>query len=471
MNKRPLFAISIFFICGIILIKLIPLEFYYPLGFLVFFIGTLIFILSSFIFSKYQKISNIFLFLSITFFASLLYLNANIYSNNHISHFLNEGSKKTDIVGIIKSPALARRPYFGKINSTYLFEIEKIKDKNTWLGVNGLAQIRIQTEKPLNYADRLLVKGSIKKSRDYLKQQNVSAIINTKETNIIFLSHNYKSNPILRFIYFIRKKSKTQVLEKMPLESGAFLRAILLGDRSELPKDIQTSFKHSGTMHVLAISVLHVGFIAFIIFYLLKVIRIKREGCYIFTVIFLMVFTLFTLARPSVVRSVIMACVLLIGMLLGKRTDVYNSLGAAALFILIKNPKDLFNIGFQLSFLAVLSIVYIAPKFIRLIKEDVNFYIKRWVYMPLAVSLSACIGTFPLILYYFNIITPIAIISNLFIIPLLFILLIGGGMFLLLSWVPFLGAFLAFVTNLLAQVIFYLAGFFGSLKFGHFYLG
>ena len=156
--------------------------------------------------------------------------------------------------------------------------MEQIKDRN----VQGLAQIRIETEKDYQYGDRLVVKGTIRKPgsvvakftlptgalgrassaatqrkkpsfnyRKYLERQNIFALVNTKEANVTILARNYKSNPILKYTYLLREKLKKQIIKKMPLESGAFLRAILLGDRSELPKDIHVSFKNSGTMHIL----------------------------------------------------------------------------------------------------------------------------------------------------------------------------------------------------------------------------
>ena len=524
MNKRPLAVIAVFFIIGIVLARFLPDSVKFPHIFIV----TLVFIIVSFIFSRIdsrfrgndkeigndngccQKIANIFLLLSITSFAALLYLNSNIWPDNHISHFLGEEKLKTGIVGIIKSPALTRKPYYGKINSTYIFELEAIKghngktEENEWLGVKGLTQIRIQTEEDYGYGDRLFVRGTIRRPagidsrlpsgkaagfrgndknrgndklrgdsnnrfdyRAYLERQNIFALINTKEHNVTVLSHNYKSNPILKYIYSIRERLKDQILEYMPLDSGAFLRAILLGDRSELPKHIQTSFKNSGTMHILAISGLHIAIIVLVILYLFRIIGVKREVSYCFTIIFLIFFALFTLSRPSVVRASIMACAFLMGMLLGRKVDVYNSLGFAALFILIKNPKDLFNVGFQLSFLAVVSILFFVPRLMKLVQDYKNYYVKRFLYIPLAVSVSAWIGTFPLILYYFKIITPVAIIANLFIIPMLSAMLIASMAFLALGWLPVLGPFLGQANHLIAQVIFSLADFFASLKFGH----
>ena len=474
MNKRPLAIIAIFFVLGVALARFLP----DPIGFPRMAAVTLIFILASFIFYRSRRLSNIFLFLSVTLIAILWYVNSNMYPDSHIGDFLGEETLKTDMVGIIKSPVLSRKPYYGKINSTYLFYVEAIKaEGDTWFSVEGMAQVRIQTEKDYRYGDRLLVKGTIKKPkkgasfnyREYLQRQNIFALINTKENNVTLLTHSYKTNPILKNTYLVREKLKNQIIKKMPLETGSFLRAILLGDRSELPKHIQTAFKNSGTMHILAISGLHVGLIALSILYLLKSLRIKRELAYILTILVLIFFVLLTLSRPSVTRAAVMVCIFLVGMLLGRRVDVYNSLGTAALFILVRNPKDLFNVGFQLSFFAVFSIVYLAPKFMKFVKGDVNFYLRKFFYMPLAVSVAAWLGTFPLILYYFRIVTPISIIANLFIIPLLFLLLIGGLSFILLSWVPFLGVFLAGFNDICGQVIFKLASIFASLRFGHFH--
>ena len=154
MNKRPLAVIAIFFALGIIIAKFLPeaIKFHHV------FALTALLILSTFIFSK-----NSLLVLSITSFAALLYINSNTLPNDHISQFLGEEKLKTAVVGVIRSPALARKPYYGKINSTYLFEIEALEKDGEWWKVKGVGQIRIQTEKDYAYGDRLLVRGAIRK--------------------------------------------------------------------------------------------------------------------------------------------------------------------------------------------------------------------------------------------------------------------------------------------------------------------
>ena len=297
MDKRPLAVISVFFIIGIILGRFMPES----VGLSDVFVVTLILIVISFILSMLDsrfrgndkdedisgdagKIAHVFLFLSIISLGAFLYLNSNIFPPNHISHFLGRDKLKAEITGVIKSPAEARGIYYGKVRSRYAFETESIDN----LKITGLALIRIQTEKDYQYGDRLIVKGTIAKPRgskniarsssrptssglapllqhslnepktnfnykQYLENQNIFAIINASEKNVTLLSRNYKSNPILGYAYLIREKLKNQFLEKMPLESGAFLRAILLGDRSELPKKLNESFRNSGTMHILPV--------------------------------------------------------------------------------------------------------------------------------------------------------------------------------------------------------------------------
>ena len=257
MNRRPLAIISILFILGIVFAKFLPdsVVFFHISAISL----VLIFLALALSLKGRGNIANIFLLLAIVLFGALAHFNSNQFPNNHISSFLEEEPKKTDIVGIIKTPALKRGSYYGKINSTYLFAVEAIKEGSAWRKIKGLAQIRMQTEKDYRYGDRLVVRGTVRRPRNdnyyraYLERQNIFAIINTKEHDIAVLSHDYKSNPVLKCLYSIRQRLKNQFIEKMPLESGAFLRAILLGDRSELPKYIQGSFKNSGTMHIFPI--------------------------------------------------------------------------------------------------------------------------------------------------------------------------------------------------------------------------
>ena len=136
---------------------------------------------------------------------------------------------------------------------------------------------------------------------------------------------------------------------------------MILGDRSKIPSGLRSLFIQTGTMHILAISGLHIGIVAFILDLLLKALRIRRRLRFSAIILLLVFYCLLTGARPSVIRATIMAIVLLAGFLLRRENQISHSLALAGLIILIANPRQLFNLGFQLSFLSVISIVYFSP--------------------------------------------------------------------------------------------------------------
>lgn len=160
-----------------------------------------------------------------------------------------------------------------------------------------------------------------------------------------------------------------------------------------------------------------------------------------------------------------MGSVLLIGLLLEREVNIYNSLSFAALIILSFNPLQLEEIGFQLSFISVLSIVYLSPKIENILRFK-NFAVKSF-----SVSLAAWVGTFLLIIYYFKIISPVTILANLVIVPLVTVLTVAG--FILILSIFFLPA-LAHIFGLTAGVIVFLliksAQIFSLIPGAYFYL-
>ncbi|MFH1478672.1 MAG: ComEC/Rec2 family competence protein [Candidatus Omnitrophota bacterium] len=474
MNKRPLFIIALCLVIGIIIAGFLPKK----VDFICILIPVCVFIILSLLSFKSKASCNIFISLSIIGLAVLLYINSNTFPNDHISGLLREGSQPSVLVGAIKQPILMRKAYFGKVISRYLFEVEGVKVKDHWVGMKGLTYLDVQKETLYDYGDRLLVEGVIKRPvkktdfnyREYLERKNIFLLVSSKENSIRLLSKDHRSSYVLKLVYYIRARLSSKIIEYMPIENGAFFRAILLGDRSELSRGVKDSFKASGIMHILAISGLHVGLVALVVMMLLKAIGIKREWTYFITMIFLAFFVILTLSPVSVVRATIMIYVFLMGMILGRKVDMCNSLGLAAIFVLARNPKELFNAGFQLSFLIVLSIACLAPYFMKLAGHRGHPYIRKYIYAPFSVSLAAWVGSFPLLLYYFRVICPISIVSNLFIIPIVFVLLLSGILFIILSWAPFAGEYLIYASNFIIDKIFYLANFFSSLRFGHFYI-
>ena len=217
----------------------------------------------------------------------------------------------------------------------------------------------------------------------------------------------------------------------VPLE---LLWAMTLGWKTALTPEISTTFIRSGTMHVFAISGLHIAMIAAILLALLRVLRIPRLYCGILVIPALWFYTLATGWQPSAVRSTIMMTVIIAGWGLARPSDLVNSLAGAALLILIWDPQQLFGASFQLSFFVVLSIALVVPvleqlrdRFLRLdpwLPEQLaspwqKFGLRaaRWLWTFSAASTAAWLGSLPLIAFYFHLVSPVALLANLFIVP------------------------------------------------------
>ncbi|PIQ89903.1 MAG: competence protein ComEC, partial [Candidatus Omnitrophica bacterium CG11_big_fil_rev_8_21_14_0_20_42_13] len=243
------------------------------------------------------------------------------------------------------------------------------------------------------------------------------------------------------------------------------LSAMLLGDRTGLSSDVRQAFIQTGTAHILAISGMHIGIIAFIFLVFLKAVRIPKRVRYVIAVFFLIFYCLLTGARPSVTRAVIMAIVVLAGLLLEREVNIYNSLGLSALVILAYNPYQLSDIGFQLSFISVLSIVYLSPRIEKLL------HCHHIIVKSFSVSLSAWLGTCLIVLYYFKIFSPITVLANLVIVPLVSLVIVAGFIFLSsLLIMPFLTLFFANTAGLAVLILVKSAGLLSRAPAAYFYL-
>ncbi|MBM4168367.1 MAG: DNA internalization-related competence protein ComEC/Rec2 [Ignavibacteria bacterium] len=206
-------------------------------------------------------------------------------------------------------------------------------------------------------------------------------------------------------------------------EVSSFLSGIILAERSGISEEVKQSFVNTGTIHVLAVSGLHVGIVALMFHAFFGLLRLPRHAVTICTMVGLVIYMALTGSPPSVTRATIMACVILFARFFERDVDVYQSLGIAALIILLGETHQLFHVGFQLSFAAVVSIVYLYPKLERLIKLIPAKYeeIKAidYVLKLFAVSLAAQLGTLPFTAYYFDRVSIVALIANLVVVPII----------------------------------------------------
>jgi competence protein ComEC len=224
------------------------------------------------------------------------------------------------------------------------------------------------------------------------------------------------------FVGMLQRTLYHRIDEYHSHEQASFLKGVILGYRADLSPEIKQSFVNTGTIHILAVSGSNVAVIVLIIYSLMGFFRLPKRISGIFTIAGILIFMFITGASPSVVRASIMACVLMVGTMVERKTDIYNSLAIAAMIILLIDTRSLFDVGFQLSFAAVVSIVYFYPILVKVINRIPERFeeIKAVDYLLklLAVSLAAQIGTLPFTAYYFGRISLVSLLANLIVVPL-----------------------------------------------------
>lgn len=218
--------------------------------------------------------------------------------------------------------------------------------------------------------------------------------------------------------------------------SGLY-RAMLLGDRTSVPEDVITAFKRSGTFHILAVSGLHMSLLSFFLFFtfytlfkhsetLILSINIKKLSL-LCCIPVLLLYTFLAGANPPVVRSFIMAFLAVCALCSDRITSPLTIVSCAAFIMLAFEPSAVFSASFQLSFAAVIAIIIMTPKMLCLSGHEISqtrglpcmARIVSWIMILVCVSLSATIGTAPILLYHFNQISTVSVPANLLIEPLI----------------------------------------------------
>lgn len=226
--------------------------------------------------------------------------------------------------------------------------------------------------------------------------------------------------------------------------SEAVLMALLIGKKDYLDQELTQAYASAGAMHVLAVSGLHVGIVYLIVQFILSLLPLFNQNKWGKLLILMLViwgYAFVTGLSPSVIRAATMFSFIELGTILNKRGNIYNALAASAFFILLVDPFMLMQVGFQLSYLAVLGIVYIQPKLAALWQPPRIFLIdKAWEIS--CVSVAAQLATAPLGFLYFHQFPSYFLISNLLVIPAAFGIVILGIACLVLHSIPIIGSLL-----------------------------
>jgi competence protein ComEC len=294
-----------------------------------------------------------------------------------------------------------------------------------------VALVRADAGAPARYGDAIRVDGLLEAPpqlsgfdyRDYLARRGVFSWM-PRPDRLWVIGEGYGS-PIYAALLQFKDRVRQTVKRILPMPESALLNGILIGDDNDIPDALTQAFRRTGTSHIVAISGFNVSIVIALVIPLLgRMLNPRRAALFALPAIAL--YTIFVGASASVVRASLMAAVGLIGLLFWRKGFTINTLCAAALIMLLADPNTLFDIGFQLSFMATLGLVLYASRFSRRTRAAVetrvaNERAQRVALLALdgvLVTLAAQVTTLPLILTTYGQLSLVSLLANALVLPL-----------------------------------------------------
>ena len=286
--------------------------------------------------------------------------------------------------------------------------------------------------------------------RHYLKKEYVYHQIHTEHPNFLVKESDH---PSIKGLAAIIRRVINERLEmhRFSKDQLGIINAILLGQKQDLSKNLYQQYASAGVIHILAVSGLHVGIILFILQFLFRPLDLVRKGRFLKTGLIVMLLWGFAVVAglsPSVVRAVTMFSIVAIGMNMKRRTNIYNTLAISMFILLLFKPLFIFDVGFQLSYLAVFTIVWIQPMLYKLWSPKLKGIDYFW--QIFTVTIAAQAGVAPLSLFYFHQFPGLFFISNIIIIPVLGLIL---GLGLLVIFLTLINALPELIARLFGAII------------------
>ncbi len=332
--------------------------------------------------------------------------------------------------------------------------IQLINDEKS-ADASGHLLVSVANDSPsfpaFKYGDELIIPASFMEvpeprnpyqfdAKSWLAQQNIYQQIFLEATQVERINKN-TANPIIAYAIELRRV-KVEILRKLIKNPEAFAvgSTLILGYRSDLSMETLQAYSKTGTIHALSVSGMHVGIIYIVINLALSWLDRKTYGRWIkllLIVSMIWIYALITGLTPSVLRAVIMLSALVSAKSLRKTTNSYNILASSAFCMLTFNPFLLFDVGFQLSYLSVIGLIFLQPKINSWMTFESNMLNSLW--SAISLSLAAQITTFPLAAYYFHQFPIYFLVGNLFlVIPVALMMYLG--LIILIFKLYFLGA-------------------------------
>jgi len=403
------------------------------------------------------------------FYAAILFSSALIVFPLHEKSSLGSESPSVFLGGKVVSETESREVFRGAKKDYFILNVEKRWEalESPVRNVRGRVRVAWKNAPPVEYGDVLVLEGELADfpgrrnpggfdSKAYWERQRVhSAFYAAKNARYKILARG-QGNPVKASAIAVRRYLSARLSHDFNKEQASFLKALFLGERSEMDQDFRDLFLNTGTMHILAVSGFNIGFLSAVLWLLFKPFPIHRRLKLSLILTAVWAYCLLVGWQAPVVRATLMATVFLLGEIIGRKSDGLNALGLAACIILILNPLQLFDVGFQLSFLAVFGLIVFAPMFLkreRLPHEVFSWDEKiSWSVRELFWTSFVCYFlTLPIVVQNFYIVTPYALIANLIVVPLGFLLFLFAVPYFL---IPAVAGAMKFLIAFFARSLF-----------------
>lgn len=279
--------------------------------------------------------------------------------------------------------------------------------------------------------------------KSYLKNQYIYHQIYTDNQQLLIVSSH--THTVIGYAARMRKHINLKLRDyHFRPDELAIINALLLGQRQDIDQEIYNNYSKAGVIHILAVSGLHVGIVLLLLNSLFRPLEYFKHGKVIKIVLIVLILWGFAIAAglsASVTRAVTMFSIVAIGMNLKRPSNIYNTLAVSMFFLLVFKPMFLFDVGFQMSYLAVIAIVAIQPLIANLWRP--KYKAVNYLWQIMTVTIAAQIGVVPVSLFYFHQFPGLFFLSNLVIIPFLGIILGLGILIILLALTNLLPYWLA----------------------------
>lgn len=367
-----------------------------------------------------------------------------------------DGPREAVIYGVVETdPVWQGGPRARHIVFTLRAEKLLIDEKGS--DVSGHVRVSIYsfTKKP-EAGDRIVVGGKLSKllhngnpeGFDYaglLGSIGIYSAMTSNESDLYFKAGTEKGvvTAVRRYLFRVRSKAAGIIDRSLKGVSGSVIGTITLGPRDSLPPEIYDLFAKTGTAHILAVSGLHVSFVAVILLCAARLTGFPRRFAYLIVIPAICAYAVFTGEQASALRSALMASFALTALAIERKNDMPNALLLSAFCIIFLAPGQIFQAGFIMSYAAVLSMIYLVPVVEAYMgksgperREGLAAKVKKYFSGAVSVSLAAWAGMLPIVAAYFSMLTPSVIPANLIAVPLSFLLISLGLLLTITGSIP-----------------------------------